>query len=431
MTSAPSAAGRPRPLWHGRGLALLAVVLVALNLRTAVAALSPIFDRIGDDIALGAVGIGLLGTLPPVSFAVVGLFAPALHRRFGVERVMVFSLVAILLGHLLRAASSSYPMLVLTSALTFAGMGVANVLLPPLVKKYFPDRIGLLTGLYATVMAIGATLPPLVAVQFAEASGWRVSVGLWAVFAVLALLPLSALLVATRRAGAPHGAPGDRPAPGTSGTEGSPGAEGSPGDVRPATVRRLFRSPIAWSLMLVFALTSVNAYAMFAWLPSLLVDLAGVTDAQSGALLSLFSVMGLPAALIVPVLAARLRNVGPLIGAGVVFYLLGYGGLLLLPSGPVWLWVAFVGLGPLLFPLSLALINLRTRTHAGSVALSSFVQSFGYGIGALGPLVVGVLHDATGGWTVPLVVLIGTALALTVSGIVVARPRMLEDEWQN
>lgn len=154
-----------------------------------------------------------------------------------------------------------------------------------------------------------------------------------------------------------------------------------------------------------------------------------MSEATAGALLSLFSVMGLPAALLVPILAVRMRTVGPLIAAGVVFYLAGYGGLLLFPTGPVWLWVAFIGLGPLLFPLSLVLINLRTRTHEGSVALSSFVQSIGYGIGALGPLVVGVLHDTSGGWTVPLVFLVVTALALTVSGIVVARPRMLEDEW--
>jgi CP family cyanate transporter-like MFS transporter len=405
------------PLRRGRAIALLAVVLVGLNLRTAVAALSPIYDRIGHDFAIGAIGIGFLGTLPPVSFAVVGLFAPALHRRFGVERVMTVAILAILIGHLLRAASGSYLALVLASALTFAGMGVANVLLPPLVKTYFPDRIGLLTALYATIMAIGATLPPLVAVPVADAAGWRASVGVWSVFAVLALAPLVTLLVKRRASARSAGAaePVALPEPAT------------PPERRGFT--RVLRSPVAWSLMLVFALTSVNAYAMFAWLPSILTDVAGVSEATAGALLSLFSVMGLPAALLVPILAVRMRTVGPLIAAGVVFYLAGYGGLLLFPAGPVWLWVAFIGLGPLLFPLSLVLINLRTRTHEGSVALSSFVQSIGYGIGALGPLVVGVLHDTSGGWTVPLVFLVVTALALTVSGIVVARPRMLEDEW--
>ncbi|MCS5715030.1 MFS transporter [Herbiconiux sp. CPCC 205716] len=422
---------RARPLWQGRTVALLAVVLVGLNLRTAVAALSPIYDRIGEDFAIGAIGIGFLGTLPPVSFAVVGLFAPALHRRFGVERVMIVAIVAILLGHLVRASSGSYLVLVLASAVTFAGMGVANVLLPPLVKTYFPDRIGLLTALYATIMAIGATLPPLVAVPVADASSWRVSVGMWAVFSVLALVPLVTLLARRMRERRGGGAAAD-PAGADARVAGQPAADQRSAD-QPVERRkgfaRVLRSPVAWSLMFVFALTSVNAYAMFAWLPSILTDVAGASEAEAGALLSLFSVMGLPAALLVPILATRMKTVGPLIAAGVVFYLLGYGGLLLVPGGPLWLWVAFIGLGPLLFPLSLVLINLRTRTHEGSVALSSFVQSIGYGIGALGPLVVGVLHDTTGGWTVPLLFLVGTALALTVSGIVVARPRMLEDEW--
>lgn len=423
MTPADWGGTGVRPLWQGRTVALFAVVLVGLNLRTAVAALSPIYDRIGEDFAIGAIGIGFLGTLPPVSFAVVGLFAPALHGRFGVERVMVVAIVAILLGHLVRASSGSYLVLVLASAVTFAGMGVANVLLPPLVKTYFPDRIGLLTALYATIMAMGATLPPLVAVPVADASSWRVSVGMWAVFAVLALVPLVTLLARRMR---------DRRSAGEDAVPAVGSGPASPADVlveRRKGFGRVLRSPVAWSLMLVFALTSVNAYAMFAWLPSILTDVAGASEAEAGALLSLFSVMGLPAALLVPILATRMRTVGPLIAAGVVFYLVGYGGLLLAPGGPLWLWVAFTGLGPLLFPLSLVLINLRTRTHEGSVALSSFVQSIGYGIGALGPLVVGVLHDSTGGWTVPLLFLVGTALALTVSGIVVARPRMLEDEW--
>jgi len=170
---------------------------------------------------------------------------------------------------------------------------------------------------------------------------------------------------------------------------------------------------------------------MFAWLPEILQGLTSVSPAQSGALLALFAFMGLPAALLVPLLAVRLKNVGGLIVAGVAFYVIGYGGLLLAPDSVPWFWVACVGLGPLLFPLALVLINLRTRTQEGSVALSAFVQGFGYALGALGPLIVGVLHDATDGWTLPLVFLLVTALALTICGIVVARPRFVEDEWHN
>lgn len=240
---------------------------------------------------------------------------------------------------------------------------------------------------------------------------------MWAVLAGLALLPLVLLTVNTRRARiAAAAAAGDDPLI----DEPSAGSRG-----------RIWRSPIAWSLMLVFALTALSSYAMFAWLPEILLDLTSVTQEQSGALLALFAVMGLPSALLVPLLAVRMKNVGPLILAGVVLCVIGYGGLLLAPDALPWLWVASSGLGSLLFPLALVLINLRTRTHEGSVALSSFVQSFGYALGALGPLVVGVLHDVSGGWTIPLAFLVVTSLALMICGIVVSKRRFIEDEWHN
>lgn len=382
----------------------MAIVLVALNLRTAVAALSPIFDEIAADIALGSVGIGLLGMLPPLCFAAVGPFTPALHRRFGLEPVMIAALAVMIGGHVLRAVGDSFAVLAVASAITFAGMGAANVLLPPLVKAYFPDRIGLVTSVYATTMAIGATIPPLVAVQVADSAGWRISVGMWSVLAVFALAPLVVLAVRSRR------------------------REVTADEPEPVALRGVWRSPLAWSLMIVFGLTGVNSYAMFAWLPAVLVDVSGVTDGQAGLLLSLYSVTGLPAALVVPVLAVRLKNVGVLVAVGVLCYLAGYAGLLLAPApGIVWLWVILAGLGALLFPLALVLINLRTRSHEGAVALSSFVQSLGYALAATGPLVVGVLHELTGSWTGPVLFLAATALVVGVAGVVVARPRMLED----
>ncbi len=425
----------PAPLWRGRALALVTIVLVALNLRTAVAALSPIFDEIGQDVALGSIGIGFLGTLPPICFAVMGLLAPALHRRFGLEPVVVGALLAIVLGDVVRGLAVSYPMLAIGSAVTFGGMGVANILLPPLVKAYFPDRIGLLTSVYATTLALGATIPPLVAVPVADSLGWRVSVGMWAVLALVALTPL---LMLTARAGRARRAERDDALDATRTGEHARGDRDPAADddldleePQPAVLGRVWRSPLAWALMLMFAMTALNTYAMFAWLPSILIDIADATPGEAGLLLSLYSVMGLPASLIIPVLAVRMRNVGVLISTGVVLFVVGYGGLLLVPGQATWLWVILIGLGPLLFPLALVLINLRTRTHVGAVALSSFVQSFGYAVGALGPLLVGVLHQLTGDWIGPLLFLLGTSAVVAVVGIVVARPRMLEDQWHN
>jgi MFS transporter, CP family, cyanate transporter len=396
-----------RSLWAGRTVALLGIVLVAANLRTAVAALSPMIGQISADIPLSALAVGVLGMLPPVCFAAFGIVTPALTRRVGLERMLLLALGAMLIGHLVRGFSPSIGVLIVGSVVVFAGLGAGNVLLPPLVKKYFPDRVGLLTSLYAMVIAVSTLVPPLVAVPVADAAGWRVSLGMWAALASVALVPWIMMIARHRTAALAN-----------------PGIE----EAQPAILGRVWGSSVAWALAVVFAVSSLNAYAMFAWLPELLTQTAGVSTAQAGALLSLYAAMGIPAALVIPVLTSRLKNVGVLVYVGVFAFVLGDLGMLLVPTLVPWLWVALAGLGPLLFPLSLVLINLRTRTHEGSVALSGFVQGIGYTLGALGPLLVGLLHELTGGWVWPLVFLLSSAFAAAIAGAVVARPHLLEDD---
>ncbi|MBG6239757.1 CP family cyanate transporter-like MFS transporter [Mycetocola sp. CAN_C7] len=394
-----------RPLLAGRFLAFVGIILVAANLRAAVSALSPILGRVSDEIPLSPLAIGVVGALPPICFAVFGIVTPMLVRRARLEPVLVVALVAILAGHLLRSAAGNVSLLLLGSAVAFAGLGVGNVLLPPLVKKYFPDRIALVTTLYVTMMSVSAFIPPLVVVPVADAAGWRVSLGMWAVVSFVAIIPWVSALVRGRRNGdTPH-------------------VEEARSDV----VRRLWRSPLAWALASVFGLSSMSAYAMFAWLPPMLQDIAGVDEATAGALLSVFALMGFPAGLLIPIVASRMKNVAWLVYLAVALFVGGYAGLLLIPSTFTIVWVALIGLGPLLFPLALVLINLRTRTHDGAIALSGFVQSVGYLIGALGPLTVGIVHDLSGGWTLPIVILAVLALAVTAAGPVLARSGKLED----
>ncbi len=396
-----------RRLWPGRGLALLGIILVAANLRNAVAALSPIVTEVSVDIPLSAVSLGVLGMLPPVCFAVFGIFTPLITRRHGLELPLVIALLAILVGHVTRGWSGSIAMLILGSVIAFAGLGIGNVLLPPLVKKYFPDRVGLMTSVYVTVVSLSTLVPPLVAVPVADAAGWRVSLSMWMLLALLALVPWITMLVRQRTAHVP-----------------GPVVEEADATI----LGHLWKSSIAWAITGVFAASALNAYAMFAWLPRLLVDTAGVTPAQAGTLLALYASMGFPCALIIPMLTARLTNIGPLVYVGVFAFIAGDLGLLLAPETLTWLWVGLAGLGPLFFPLALVLINLRTRTHAGAVALSSFVQSIGYTVGAAGPLVVGLLHELSGGWTWPLLFLMTTALGVIIAGAVIGRPHKLEDQ---
>lgn len=399
----------PAPLWAGRTLALLGIVLVAFNLRSAVASLSPILAELETDIALDATVIGILGMLPPLCYAVFGIATPLFAKRFGLEPTLVVALAALTVGLAGRGLAPDAAWLLASSALTFAAIGVGNVLLPPLVKRYFPDRVGLMTTVYATAMSVSTFVPPLVAVPVAAATDWRVSLGEWSAIAALSLVPWIALLVHPSRR-----ATRDRTV--------------TPEEAAPSQLRRAARSPIAWALTAIFAVSSLNAYVMFAWLPTILHDIAGTGHAEAGALLSLFAAMGLPASLVVPLIAARYGRIRLLVAVSVASIVLGYGGLLLAPGAATWLWVALIGTGPLLFPLALVLINLRTRTHAGAVALSGFVQSAGYLIVAAAPLLVGVLHEATGSWTLVLVLLLASAVPAAIGGLIVSRPRYLEDD---
>ncbi|MCU1423985.1 MAG: transporter permease, partial [Microbacteriaceae bacterium] len=347
-----------------------------------------------------------------IFFAVSGIVGPFAARRFGLGGAVLISAVVMVAGHFVRAASGSFAVLLVSTAVTLLGMGVCNVLLPPVVKRYFPDRIGWVTALYATIMSISTALPSLLAVPVSDALGWRFSLAIWGAVAATAILPWAMLLARHRRDTAARTLDEDREV-----------------DVpEPALTARLWRSPIALAIAVTFSVSSLSAYAAFAWLPQILVDIVGVSPAAAGTMLSVFAIAGLPASIIAPILVARLRNSSGIILAGVLFFVLGYLGLLVVPDTLTVLWVLLIGLGPILFPVCLVLINTRTRSHVGAVALSGFAQTIGYTIGATGPLLVGVLHEMSGGWTVPLIFLLITTLAGIVGAVFLARPGFVEDE---
>lgn len=404
--------GAARSPWRGRILAGVGIVLVALSLRTAVGAISPILGLISHEIPLSALIVSLLGAVPAVAFAVSGLVAPAISRRVGLDRTMLLAIGVMLLGHAGRALAPSAGALLAATVVTLLGVGVTNVLLPPIVKRYFPDRIGAVSAIYITVMSFGSAVPALIAVPVSDAVGWRASLGLWFVVAATAAIPWIGLLRRERRARI---------------LDAATDAELPPPE--PALLGRMPRSLIAWAMVGSFGAAAFISYATFAWLPSVLVDTAGVSRATAGSLLALWAIMGIPNGIFAPVLAARLKNLTPVLVAAVLLLLAGYGGLLLAPAAAPVLWVVLGGLSTLLFPLVLALINLRTRTHEGAVAVSGFVQGIAYAIGAVGPIVIGLVHDATHGWGAPLVVVIVVGLLLEAPAVfVLARRRFVEDE---
>ncbi|GAB3632112.1 MFS transporter [Microbacterium shaanxiense] len=428
-----------RPLWQGRVLAVLGILLCAFSLRSAVASLSPLFDHVAADFPLSSAVVGLIGTAPPVCFAIFGLLTPLFERRLGLERVTVIALIAITAGLVLRGFSVDAITLLLSTALIFAGVGMGNILLPPLVKKHFPDRLGAMMTIYTTAMALSTFLPPLVAVPVADAAGWRVSLAMWGVFALAGTIPWVLMLLRGRTDGVP--VPVVREDRSARDAERADAAASGPVTlvtgpiaVAPANSRvfgRLARLPLAWSIAVVFGTSSTMAYVSFAWLPTILVDRAGVTASVAGLLLSLFAFMSLPASLLVPLLVVRFQATRPLFIVAVACGAVGLAGLILLPSiALVGLWVALFGIVGVLFPLALVLISVRARTPETAVALSSFVQSAGYIGAAAFPILLGVVHDQTGDWLLPLLI-IGAVLVIAVPfGLIAGRRQTIEDEWE-
>ncbi|WP_341952291.1 MFS transporter [Salinibacterium sp. TMP30] len=402
-----------RTLWRGRTLALLGILLIALNVRTAVAAISPILGVIENDIPISSLGLGVLGMLPPIAFALAGITAPAIARARGLDASLLIAAAAMVAGSSLRAVSDNYVILALGSIIALVGMGIGNVLLPPAVKKYFPDRLGTVTGGYVMLISLGAAIPAFFAAPIAAAAGWRVSVAVWALLALTALIPWLVLWVRARHAR--RTAANDEALLPISSS---------------ISVWSMARSKTAWAITLAFGVSSIGFYSFFAWLPEILVESARFTPIEAGAMLSLFGLIGIPLGILSPVLASRISNIGLVMFAGVLAGAFGYLGLAFAPTAVTWLWVALAGIGTILFPLCLVLINLRTRSHEGSAALSGFVQSVAYSVAALGPFAVALVRELTGGWVWPLMFLLFTSLLALVSAVMLSRPSFVEDELE-
>ncbi|HEU4511998.1 MAG TPA: MFS transporter [Nocardioidaceae bacterium] len=383
-----------------RILVLVGIVVLAFNLRPAAVSVGPVLDELTSELGMSGVTAGLLTTLPVLAFASFGALASDLARRFGVHHVTLVSLLAVVVGLGTRARTDQVWLFLLMSLLGLAGMATANVLLPSLVKLHFPRRVGLLTSLYTTSMAVGLTLASGLTVPIAEQYGsWRWGLFAWAVTAAVAALPWIGLLRHDRTlAATPH----------------------------TITLRQVARTRLGWAMAFFFGLQSLQAYSIFGWFAQVYRD-AGFSATTAGLLLGVITAMSIPLSFVIPSLASRLHNQTWLIVGLFACYPVGYLGLILAPVSGAWLWAVLVGTAASVFPLVLTLISLRARTPEGTAALSGFTQSVGYLVAAIGPMGMGVLYDATGGWTVPLSVLIVLAVAQLAAGLTVARPSYVED----
>src|SRR4051794_20752499 len=379
-----------------------AIVAVALNQRPAVVAVAPVLRDLRADTGLSAALAGLLTTLPVLCFGAFAPVAPRLGRRVGLETAVAASLVLLAGGIALRLLSP-VALLYAGSLLAGAAIALANVLLPAYVKREF-RRPGAVMGLYSASLNIGAAAGAALTIPLAGALGvdWRWALGAWLVLALAAL----ALWLPVAGTGRRHRTSAPLP-------EG----QGS---------WSLLGQPLARQVTAYLGLQSVQFYSVAAWLPTLLAD-AGVPVSEGGLLLGLANVVGAVGALLAPAQAGRMRTQRPLILAVALAYVLGLGGLLIAPAGATLVWVAAFGLAQGSgFALALTLIVLRSPTPLVAARLGGVAQCLGYLLAALGPLVIGALHDGTGGWTWPLALLLAALVPLTWAGWGAARPAVLD-----
>jgi CP family cyanate transporter-like MFS transporter len=383
------------------GVALLvaAVVLVALNQRPAVVGVAPVLRDLRDDTGLSGAAAGLLTALPVLCFGAFAPVAPRLARRIGLETAVAGSLTVLAAGIALRLLSP-VALLFTGSLVAGAAIAVANVLMPAYVKREF-TRPGTVMGLYSASLNLGAAASAGLTVPIGTALGldWRGALGSWVALAAIGL----AVWVPVAGVGR------NRTAPDT------PGA-GSWG---------LLRTPVARQVTAFLGLQSVQFYSFSAWLPTLLAD-GGVPVGRGGLLLAVCNVVGAAGALVIPAQAGRMRTQRPLVAGVVLAYLAGLVGLLVAPSSGTLLWVAVFGVaqgGG--FALALTLIVLRSATPLVAAQLGGVAQCLGYLLAAVGPVVLGALHDLTGGWRWPLALLLVLLLPMIWSGWGAARDTLV------
>ena len=425
------AGGAPARGWL---LALAGITLAAFNLRTAVTSITPLLDVVGNEFGFGATMAGVIGMLPAAAFAAFGAATPAIARRLGLERTVLLAMALAAAGLVLRSVAGNMTMLIAGSLVSLAGMGIGNVVLPPLVKRWFPHRVGALSVVYITALQAGTIMAALLAVPLADAFGWRLSMGSWALVAAVAMLPWLALLrPATDHGGDAAMASAATTAPAAlagidsdDSDDDVPAAGATELDSTPASRSRVWHTSLGWGMALMFGMTSLATYAMFTWMPRIFTD-AGASPAFGGAMVALYTGFSLLGGLVIPGLAVRMPNTFVLAAICALAQFSGFYGLWQAPMAAPWLWATLVGIGGCTFPLGLTLINLRTRTPDGSAALSGFTQGLGYSLACLGPLLFGMLKDASGGWAWPFAMLSASVVVMLAGAWQACRPRFLED----
>ncbi|MCG2429814.1 CynX/NimT family MFS transporter [Aequorivita xiaoshiensis] len=371
---------------------LFGILFLAINLRPALSSIGPLIDDIGRDLNLTESLLGLLTTLPLLAFGFISTITPFFTKKFGLGRTLLASMVLLTLGILIRSSGGVFALYFGTVLLGIA-IAFGNVLIPAITKSNFPNKAGLVTSLHSASMSLGAGLAAGLSVPLATNLnlGWRGSLSVWAVLAVIAFFIWI---------------PQVKKIKSTTPTRGLKEA-----------MKKLSSSRLVWQIAIYMGLQSFAFYVMLAWLPSILIDY-GYNAEFGGWMLSLSQVTGILGALIIPIWAASQKDQRAVVVFLIVFEIISFIGLMVPTFIPIYIWVSILGfvLGGA-FSLALLLIVLRAPDSETAAELSGMVQSIGYFLAAIGPFLIGVIQDFTKEWMYSLGLLVLVAIYKLIAGL--------------
>ncbi|WP_139997400.1 CynX/NimT family MFS transporter [Paenibacillus paridis] len=384
------------------GLIILGIIVIAANLRAPLTSVGPLVSFIRDNVRISNTLAGLITTLPLLAFALLSPLVPKLGRRYGVERIILIALIFLTVGIVIRSLSGTANLYIGTAILGFA-IAICNVLLPSLIKRDFPNKIGSMTGIYSISMSLFGAIASGISVPLAVNAGlkWQGALGIWGILSFVSILCwLPQLRNQTKQT-----------------TTISQQIASNEVNV--------WQSPLAWQVTLFMGIQSMIFYVLIAWLPEILKQ-QGIDSNQSGWYLSIMQLALLPFTFIVPVIAGRMSSQRLLVVIITILLLTGTLGLLYGSSNIILLWIIILGIGGgCAFSLSMMFFGLRTENAHQAAELSGMAQSIGYLLAAIGPILIGFLHDLTNSWNLPLFILLGASVLLFIVGIGAGRNRSI------
>lgn len=367
---------------------VIGIFLLGACMRTPITSIPSIINEIAHAFHVPATSLGILTTIPLICFGLFAVTVNWLSSRIGNEMAINFALVLLFVGCILRVVS--YPLLILGTVLIGIAITFINVLLPPIISENLPEAIGGMTSIYNVALSLSSAIGAYAITPVTASFGWKLAVN------VLALIPLVAWLLWLPNLKYNH-VDRDQTKQGVS----------------------MWNKPRAWALLVYFGASSFVFYTVVAWLPSI-AESAGISHNSASLIAGLFQLFSIPAAFLAPLLATRVRDRRPIVAGLGLLSFIGVA-MMLLPIGSMTYYVIIsllLGLGIAgTFAFIMTILGLKTDNAADTSSLSGMVQSLGYLLAAIGPVVIGKCKAVFGNWTVSEIITLVVIVIFVATGL--------------